>query len=128
MTVLWFILGILIIFAIARYNESNKLFWALLLAYTLGFAVTKMVYDSHNGEEQSDKNLTQVCSTQMPTNSVALYTLFTTECMLEPVDVTDPNTVGKIYTPALSEMNVTLSKVFGKVRDQPQQTSYFNTS
>lgn len=127
MTVLWFILGIILIFAIARYNESNKLFWVLTLAYTLGFAITKMVYDNHNGEEQSNMNHAQVCSTQMPTNSVALYTLFTTECMLEPVEVTAPNTVSKIHTPARRETNVTLSKVFGKVRDQPTKI-YFNTS
>ena len=38
-----FIVGILLILGIAKYNKSNKLFWTLFTAYTLGFAGMKLV-------------------------------------------------------------------------------------
>ena len=41
-----FVIGVLIILGIAKYNKSNKLFWTLFTAYTLGFAGMKLVYDS----------------------------------------------------------------------------------
>ena len=129
MTVLWFcvfMFGIAMIFSIARYNESNKLFWTLLLAYISGFAITKMLYDNTNGEEQSNTNLTQVCPTQMPTIVGVLPILQKVELKLESKKVTASNSVSKVYTPAMRETTVTLSQVFGRTRDQP--IDFFNTS
>lgn len=120
MILFWFILGIALIFGIARYNESNKLFWTLAFAFVMGFAGTKMVLQTVNGDEQSNScNVTCVYSTQLP-NTVSMVAILD-ELFEEPVDVTDPNAVSRIYTQE-TLTNVTLSKVIGRIRDQPLLT------
>ena len=119
MTVLWFILGIVLILGIARYNESNKLFWILLFSFIMGFAGTKMIID-HHGDEQGDGNLTQVCSTYVPTTSMGacMYYIANNMPKVENV-VTALQHAGQSSIPALSEIDATLSEVFGRTRDQP---------
>lgn len=124
MTTLWFLLGVALIFIIARYNESNKLFWILFLSFIMGFAGAKMLLDSTSSDEQSNGNLTQVCPTQVPFDGIAT-TLFITSANLAASKVTDSNPVSQ-ETPEQCETDITLSKVFGKTRDQP--SNYFNTS
>lgn len=116
---LWFILGISLIFGIARYNESNKLFWTLLFAYTIGFAGTKMVLDIHHGDEQSNESLTQVYSTQESVIAVAATLPFTTAIDMTSTKVTASNPVSQGFTPVTTETKVTPSEVFGRTRDQP---------
>lgn len=43
MTLIWFFLGILLALGIARYNESNRLFWGLTIAFLFGYASAVMV-------------------------------------------------------------------------------------
>ena len=124
MTTLWFLLGVALIFIIARYNESNKLFWILFLSFIMGFAGAKMLLDSTSSDEQSNGNLTQVCPTQVPFDGIAT-TLFVISANLAASKVTDSNPVSQ-ETPEQCETDITLSKVFGKTRDQP--SNYFNTS
>lgn len=120
MILFWFILGIALIFGIARYNESNKLFWTLAFAFVMGFAGTKMVLQTIDGNEQSNScNVTCVYSTQLP-STVSMVAILD-ELFEEPVDVTDPNAVSRIYTQE-TLTNVTLSKVIGRIRDQPLLT------
>jgi len=117
MILLWFLFGIALAFGIARYNESNKLFWTLAVAFLLGFAGTKMVLNS-SSDEQSNGCPTQVCPTHGPINAGAC-TLFQTAINLVASKVTDSNHVSKVYTPEEATTNVTLSEVFGRTRDQP---------
>jgi hypothetical protein len=120
MILLWFILGTVLIFGIARYNESNKLFWTLLFAFVMGFAGAKMMLDINGGNEQSNVNLTQVCSTQ-----ATVATLNTLPCYITNVVpqngkvVTVQHLVSQGITPALSEKNVILSGISERTRDQP---------
>ena len=119
MILLWFILATALIFAIARYNESNKLFWTLLFALVVGFAGTKMVYDINRGSKQSDVKLTQVYSTQVQHQTSNALQYFTTDAFGEaPNVVTAQNPVSQTM-PVSSEPSVILSKVFGRTRDQP---------
>lgn len=113
MTLALFILGLLIIFGIARYNESNKLFWTLSIAYMLGFAGTKMVYDSFSTDEQSEKSLNQAYPTQglTPTGS-AIACFFDTVGETTLVKETS-NPVGQAITPDYVEQLCTLSNVSG---------------
>ena len=135
MILLWFILGIILIFGIARYNESNKLFWMLLFSLVMGFAGTKMVLDINHGKKQSNVNLTQVYSTQELNNSVKAV-LFNTEYTSTTESVTGLAPVGQSFTPDECEINIALSKVFGRTRDQPinkysepyLRTPFFDTS
>jgi hypothetical protein len=123
MTVLWFILGIALIFGIARYNESNKLFWLLLFSFVMGFAGTKMIIDSHHGDEQSNGDLTQVYSTHVSTATLNAATYYITSDVLKANNVvTAQHHVSQGLTPALSETNITLSEVFERTRDQPLLT------
>lgn len=119
MIVLWFVLGILIAFGIARYNESNKLFWQLTLAFVLGYALTVMCTRTF-GNEESDKNPTQVLPTQVQSmvSGSAIY-LFGNTVDMQSSKVTASTLVSQVYTPALHGENVTLSEVFGRTRDQP---------
>lgn len=53
MTLLLFILGLFAIFCIGRYNESNKLFWTLLIAFVGGFTTASVAIKSMR--ENKDK-------------------------------------------------------------------------
>ena len=121
MILLWFFVGILIIFAIARYNESNKLFWLFLLSYVMGFAGTKMVYDTFSGDKQSNDNLVQVSSTQVMSTALSTATYFITDNKVDDnTMVTAFKPVSQGISPTIHKVDVTLSEVFGRTRDQPQ--------
>ena len=113
MTFLLFCLGILIIFGIARYNESNKLFWTLFVAYTSCFAATKVVYDTVAEKEQSETSLNQAYPTQgLP----AIQGTFV--CIPENIDCVTlskvtSSLVSQDYTPDCVELCSTLSDVSG---------------
>jgi len=121
MILLWFFVGILIIFAIARYNESNKLFWLFLLSYVMGFAGTKMVYDTFSGDKQGNDDLVQVSSTQVMSTALSTATYFITDNKVDDnTMVTAFKPVSQGISPTIHKVDVTLSEVFGRTRDQPQ--------
>ena len=74
MVLFWFLLGIALILCIARYNESNKLFWSLLIAYVGAFTITSIIL-ALNDREPQKVNLTQVCPTQLYANTSNIYML-----------------------------------------------------
>jgi hypothetical protein len=121
MILLWFLLGLALILGIARYNEGNKLFWVLLFSYIMGFAAAKMVIDlfGHHDDERSNVNLTQVCPTQTPSITPNAIELFTCVTDLVSTKVTALKSVSQVYTPVAHEIDVTVSQVFGRTRDQP---------
>lgn len=127
MTIIWFIVGICIIFGISRYNESNALFWALLFSFVMGFAGKKMVDDStHRHNNQDGNNLTQVYSTQAPAVSFTLLTNYiNSDTPTEPEAVTVQTFVGKSI-PAKPEIANILNDVYRRTRDQPPE--FTNTS
>jgi hypothetical protein len=113
MTLALFILGLLLILGIARYNESNKLFWTLSIAYILGFACTKMVYDSFSTDEQSEQSLNQAYPTQGLLPTANTFVLFNNaDSYTTDVKVTS-KPVGQAITPDYIEPLFTLSNVSG---------------
>lgn len=123
MILLWFILGIALIFGIARYNESNKLFWTLMIAYAMGFMGTKMVLETVSSEKQSNVNSTQIYSMQAPAASFGTLTcLVTDEMPKTSTVVTAQKPAGQSVVSAFNNVDITLSEVFGGIRDQPPQT------
>lgn len=62
MFILWFILGMILILCIARYNQSNKLFWTLFASFVGAFALTSVVLAAN---KPNKKNVNQVYSTQL---------------------------------------------------------------
>lgn len=118
MTFILFVLGLVAITLIARYNESNTLFWKLFLSFVLGIAATG-TYFALTTNKQDKAKLTQVCPMQDRG-----YTLDMHKCLLANVDPESEDLsqplAGKVYTPASCEKSrFVLSKVFGRTRDQP---------
>lgn len=63
MALFWFLIGLAIIVCIGRYNESNKLFWTLLLSFVGSFTVASVAVSVlHN--DKSKESMNQVCPMQ----------------------------------------------------------------
>lgn len=77
-TLLVFVLGIIVIIGIARYNESNKLFWTLLISFLSGMAVAS-VYNTVTAPEKNGKNVTLTKSTPTCQISSDIYCLMKDE-------------------------------------------------
>ena len=120
MTFIWFIFGIVLITLIARYNESNALFWKLFLSFVLGIAVASLVIKCSSNNERNEETLTQVLPMQVSDcmSSNALYLLADID---NPMSVSKgSNPVGKVQTPATCENFFVSSEVLANSRDQPQ--------
>ena len=117
MVLFWFIIGVIAITLIARYNESDKLFWKLFLAFVLGFASAKMYY--HLTNERNENTLTQVSPTQasMELSGIAQFFLAGSTPEITVSESYVP--VSQAYAPAGSESSLILSKIAGGTRDQP---------
>lgn len=118
MTLFIFILGLLLILGIARYNESNKLFWILFVSYVLGFAGVKVIYDTfYKNKEQSSQTLNQAYPTQalLATDGACMFTIANVD-NTTTVKVTS-NPVSQVNTPDYVESLGTLS-VYGVTHGQ----------
>lgn len=116
-----FLLGTLLAFVLGRYNESWKVFIFLFLSLMFGCAIKAIVNNVNDRNEQSNVDLTQVCPTQELPVCKSAAALFQITDEAATVKVTALNPVGQVYTPEKSEIDVTLSKVFGRTRDQPRK-------
>lgn len=112
MTLLMFILGILLIAGIARYNNSNKLFWILFTCFTVGFTGMKVLHDTFKDKEQNETSLNQAYPTQ---GLLAMDNAFV--CIDNTIGYTTSKTmsnpVGQVNTPDYIESILTLSDVSG---------------
>ena len=107
MVLFWFLLGIALILCIARYNESNKLFWSLFIAYIGAFTTASIVL-ALNNHEPKKVNLTQVCPTQPYTNDYNTYALMNNMFCNTTNEHTRSVTVSKDYIPAPRKIYNTL--------------------
>lgn len=136
MTLLLFILGLLIIFAIARYNESNKLFWTLFVAYTLGFAATVAVYSAFAEKEQNETSLNQAYPTQGLLDVQGTFVCIPEYADYAALSKVTSSLVSQDYTPEYVELCPTLSDVFEVTQglylhvlpNPPNGSITFNTS
>lgn len=126
MILLWFLLGIALIFGIAKYNESNKLFWTLLLSFIIGIAGAKVVLDTTKSNKVESGKSFQGNSTQISVENVALFS----EYMPTTTDevVTAQVSVGQSAIFEQNEELFTTSMILGKSRDQPTTPICFDTS
>jgi len=126
MTFILFVIGLAAITLIARYNESNTLFWKLFLSFLLGIAATG-TYVALTSDKQDKEILTQVCPTQDQ-----CVTLDTCMCLLANIDTESEDScqplASKVYAPAIRENLIALSKVFGRTRDQPVDTTSISSN
>jgi len=135
-TIALFLLGFLIIFGIARYNESNKLFWALFISYILSFAAAKVIIDAFKGEERSEPTLNQASPMQgLDATSDICLCLLADESLSTDVKVTS-KPAGQVSMPEYIECNITSSNVAEVTQGRylhilpnpPNSTIMFNTS
>jgi hypothetical protein len=116
MTTFLFVLGLVIIFAVSRYNESNKLFWSLLVCYLLAFTASTL-YNSYGDEKEgSNVELTQAYPTQgLPIMSETAFLVAGSD--LATTGDMSPKPVSQVITPELCEFNTT-SSVCGVTHEQ----------
>lgn len=120
-----FSLIVLIIAAVARYNESNKLFWTLLTPFVVAFAVTKMIQKDSSPKQDETVTL-QVSPTQSPVlTSDAFMYLLAGDSVQETKKATSPS-VSKDTIPVEND-TIIRSKATSKIRDQSNK-SFFDTS
>lgn len=120
-----FSLIVLIIAAVARYNESNKLFWTLLTPFIVAFAVTKMIQKDSSPKQDETVTL-QVSPTQSAVlTSDAFMYLLAGDSVSGTKKATSPS-VGKDTIPVEND-TIIRSKATSKIRDQSNK-SFFDTS
>ena len=120
-----FSLIVLIVGAIARYNESNKLFWTLLTPFIVAFAVTKMIQKDSSPKQDETVTL-QVSPTQSAVlTSDAFKYLLAGDSVSGTKKATSPS-VGKDTIPVEND-TIIRSKATSKIRDQ-SKSSFFDTS
>ncbi len=125
MILLTFLIGIALIFCIARYNESNKLFWILLISLFAGFTggtiAAKLVNNKKNSKEKQE--LTQTGPIQV--SQVATVDLLSST----PFDTKGtyvPTPVGQVTSVRDSKLAYVPGKCSGG--EYIQQINYFDTS
>ena len=120
-----FSLIVLIIAAVARYNESNKLFWTLLTPFVVAFAVTKMIQKDSSPKQDETVTL-QVSPTQSAVlTSDAFMYLLAGDSVSGTKKATSPS-VGKDTIPVEND-TIIPSKATSKIRDQSNK-DFFDTS
>ena len=118
MTILLFLLGIIAVTLIARYNESNALFWKLLIAFLCGMAVAGL-YNKLTSEEKNEETLTQqVCPMQSSFSVLSPFEDLLASMSEENAEDVCRASAGQVSTPAYGEIFVQ-SEVSGHTRDQP---------
>lgn len=123
MTLFWFLIGILIILCVSRYNEDESLFWKLFVSFIGAFLATAVACTYINSQKQSKV----VQATSAPTQ--VLYS-GSHVCVLADPSVTvtnaEPTAVPVSKDMVCDYVNPALSKVGVQARDQPTIT--FDTS
>ena len=71
-TLLMFVIGLIAIIFIARFNESNKLFWTLLISFVSGIAVAG-VYDNCTHQNKNENKVTLTKSTPMYQSPLSMF-------------------------------------------------------
>ena len=121
MTLLWCLIAILVALGIARFNQSNKLFWILLISFLAGIAGAAVFEKLKSTDgDQSKVKLTQVCPTQN-LQGIQGVTDLPYGDILVVAECHEPASVSQDNTPELCEPNFTLSKWIIPARTPPPQ-------
>lgn len=124
MTLFMFFIGILIILGIARYNESEKLFWTLFISFIGAFTATTAVSKYIDSEKQNNVEVVSPAPTQALFSVSHKYCVLadSSEAAIYEEKSSDPVSKDSLET----KLNIILSKVGATARDQP--TTPFDTS
>ena len=126
MTLLAFISIIGVITAIARYNETEKLFWSLLVSFVGAYAAVNVAVNLLN-DKKEDKVVMIEKSPMQVLESVPLLTgVLADTSLLVTMREKSPKPASKDMLFNLD--NNVLSEVHRKARGQPQWYMYFSDS
>ena len=127
MTLLAFISIIGAITLIARYNESDKLFWSLLVSFVGAYAAVNVAVNLLNDDKKDDKVVMIEKSPMQVQESMPLLSGFLVDISLSAtMREKSPKPAGKDML--LDNNNVITSEVHRKARGQPQWYMYFSDS
>lgn len=116
-TLALYVLGIIIIAALARANESNRLFWTCFVAWTLGYAATTMVVRAIS--KQSNDNCMQVSPTQDATLPSPTTTFMLVGDTIDAPKKETSDPVSQAPMLAFNTVVITTANVANSSRDQP---------
>lgn len=124
MILLMFVIGLLLIIGISRYNESEKLFWTLLVSFVGSFAAATAVCKYVENKKTNEIQVASHAPTQV------LYSGSHRCCVLADPSITVTNeeksSVPVSKDSAEVKLDIVRSRVCAPARDQP--TTPFDTS
>jgi len=127
MTLLAFISIIGVITAIARYNESDKLFWSLLVSFIGAYAAVNVAVNLLDDDKKDGKVVMIEKSPMQVQESMPLLCGVLADISLSATTrEKSPKPAGKDML--FNQDNVIMSEVHRKARGQPQWCMYFSDS
>lgn len=132
MSLLLFLIGLFIIFCIGRYNESNKLFWILLISFISSFAITSVAIKAALGKCKKVEKVSCVSLTQAPAGKsgiflLADYVLAGTQVLYDTKPV-GKGTLCSLCNSIEDSSYSGLDDIVIKMINPPQSTDYFDDS
>ena len=126
MTLLAFISIIGVITAIARYNESEKLFWSLLVSFVGAYAAVNVAVNLLNDKKEDKVVMIEKSPMQVQESMSLLSGVLADTSLLVTMREKSPKPASKDMLFNLD--NNVLSEVHRKARGQPQWYMYFSDS
>ena len=126
MTLLAFISIIGVITAIARYNESEKLFWSLLVSFVGAYAAVNVAVNLLNDKKEDKVVMIEKSPMQVQESVPLLVGVLADTSLCATMREKSPKPAGKDLL--LYQNNNILSEVHRKARGQPQWEMYFSDS
>lgn len=124
MTLCAFVATVLAIIGIARYNESEKLFWQLFIAFCGSYAAATAVYNFVDDKKDDkvvviDKVPTQVLSDVPTFNGLVTGMSFSASKRSKSAKPVSKDSL-------ISQTNIIVSKVHARMRGQPTWRMFFD--
>ena len=126
MTLFAVLLVLAIIIAIARYNENDNLFWALLVSFVGAIAAATVVVKMTNSKKQDKVVMIKEAPTQVLESVPCMYCILADTSLTATKREKSPKPVSK--DTLLYQDNNILSEVFVSARGQPQYFMYMSDS
>jgi hypothetical protein len=126
MTLLAFISIIGVITAIARYNESEKLFWSLLVSFVGAYAAVNVAVNLLDDKKEDKVVMIEKSPMQVQESMSLLCGVLADVSLCATMREKSPKPAGKDML--FNQDNVITSEVHRKARGQPQWYMYFSDS
>lgn len=128
MTLLALLSGIAVIIAVSRYNESDNLFWKLLISFVGAYAAATVAVTVLNNSDNKKDEVVMIEKAPMQAleSMPTLYASVVTDNSLATLGEKSPKPAGKDML--INQSNLILSEVHRKARGQPQWEMYFSDS